>query len=68
VVVHGHFALPPQGIYRVEIAAPGGQGLPVVASLPEVETAAAEVLVTLDTPALSIGDGRPGEAVALRFV
>lgn len=67
IVVPGAFALPPAGKYEVTVGAPREDGVPAMATLLDVGTSAAEVLLSFSTIEGPLASARPGAAVAVRF-
>lgn len=67
LVVHGAFALPPEGRYEVEVGPFNRPGTRLVAVLPASNGPAAEVVIDLEASDEGPLPGSLGDAVALRF-
>lgn len=67
IVVPGAFALPPAGRYEVTVGAPREEGVPATATLLDVGSSAAEVLLSFSAIEGPVATARPGAAVAVRF-
>lgn len=67
IVVPGAFALPPAGKYEVTVGAPREDGVPAIATLLDIGSSAAEVLLSFSAIEGPIASARPGAAVAVRF-